>query len=360
MGENNLNKTYFYANDTKLGWNFTTFLSLWNDFYRDDEDMKYFEFTLILLLCTIGLVVNMTLIVFFSMKKGLRSNQNRYVIAIMCTSIVFLPFSFLTGATRLTPNGWQFGNITCKLTIYLLISAAFVKTWLMAVISIDRYRKVVCGKDISQRLSVLLILLSIVIPSGTTAIMVFPNVFTKDIEYQGDQLIICSAGFEYNPRVRISVMYYSILLTLYFFIPQAVIAVCYTKIMRAISKSTRSLEKHGHFGRTVNSNNQKSKTTKILILIVVLFTIMWLPLFAGLAFSTLDHVVEAYAISARVLLGVECVLLANTVAEPFLYSFTSSNVREEMRLCCRRLTKSSKAPTETTTNTTTTTAVSVA
>lgn len=335
---NYLNHSYFYAFDDRQGWNYTVFFSFWNDFNRHDVGIEYVEFLFMLLLFIVSLAVNFTLIVIFAAKRRLRSNQNMYVIAIMINSILLLPFSMLIGITRLSPSGWQFGNTGCQFTMYAIVATAFSKAWLMAMISIDRYVKVVRGRGISRTLTIVFILLVVTIPSVSTAIMAFPNTYTKTIDSTDEQITICTAIFKYHPSVRVSLAYFVTLFTMFFLIPLVVIIVCYSLIMKAVAKSTRSLSRHKSTpqNRKIESNRQKSRTTKILVLIVAVSTIMWLPLFGGLAFATLDMVFESYQMTSSVMFGVIAIIVLNMTIEPFLYSFTSSRVRNEVWMCLKK------------------------
>lgn len=331
-----INKTYFHAYDHRQGWNNTIFLSFWNDFYREDESWKYVEFSSVIILSLMSLVINSWLTYAFCTKKGLRSNQNHYTIAVMIISILYLPFCVMIGSTRLT-HGWKLGNVGCQLVTWATSNTAFIKMWLMALIGIDRYLKVARGYTIQYKYTVIFIVLSVMIPSITMAVIAGRNSFAQDIEYKGDNFTICTVTFEYHPVVRSSLAHLITTVVGFFVIPIIVIVFCYGRILTILCSSAKAMKKHNHAkGGTLRSNRKKSNLTKLLSFIVFVFVIMWMPFFATLGFLTIDHVYKIFQMSARILVGVLCIQIVNTIVEPFLYAFTSTHVRQELsKFCCK-------------------------
>ena len=345
---NRVNTSYFWAHDYEKGWNYTTYFSFFNDFGRQDTDMPYVEFTFIMFLSFCSFLVNFLLILFFLTKKELRTEQHMFTISIMVSSIIVVPFAVLIGSTRLSESGWMFGSVACKTTLYILVATAFVKIWLMTLISVDRYLRVVHShhRYIGRKLSVILILSAWILPATTVAGMTYPNAEVKYIPDLYGGVHICTVAFEWHPTIRSALIYFGTLFVVEFILPTTIMIVCYTLIMKKIRQSRKALLKHTNTKTSLNvksrerslkSNLHKRRTTVILITIVTLFQIMWLPLFILLAVITLDEILSSYQLTSRWIVGQTCVLLLNTLIEPFLYSFTTSKVRNELKRTLRTI-----------------------
>lgn len=336
-----MNKSYFWAYDHRKGWNFTEFQSFWNDFYRTDENMKYVEFSCLTLLSALSLIVNLYLIITLCLNRRLRTSHNKFVMGIICCTIVWIPFVCLIAATRLT-HGWVFGDVACKLSMFMTINTSFVKIVYMAVISLDRYAKIVRGYQISERGRTLLLALPVLIVSACSGYVTIPNTFAQEIEYQEDHFYICTAAFEYHETIRVSMAYLLTIFTTFFILPTVIIFACYAKIMLSISRSAKAVRYHSR-ASTKSCNKQRltkrrRMTTTVLIMIALLFVIMWMPLFGCLAALTLDHVLEIFQMSSRVMIACVSVTVANSVIEPLLYTLTARSYRQEClyRCCLRR------------------------
>lgn len=339
-----MNRSYFCAWDDKQGWNYTTYFSFFNDFGRPDENMKYFEFVTIVLLCLCSLVINFLLILFFLTKKELRTDLNMYTVNIMMSSILFLPFAMMIGCSRLSDDGWLFGAIWCQTSLYIIATVAFIKICLMTLISVDRYLRVVHShnRHIGRRLSIALMVTAWILPAATLAAIVYPN---TEVKYIGDLyngITICTLAFKYNPTISNNLVYFATVFFIEYLLPTSILIGCYVLIMKRIKQSTARLLKHSNqpqklslssksVDKGLRTNMRRRRTTIILITIVVLFLIMWTPFFVLLAGLTLDMNLETYELSSRWVIGQVCVMLLNTLVEPFLYSFTTGKVRGELR-----------------------------
>lgn len=342
---NRINRSYFWVWDDKQGWNYTTFFSFYNDFMRTDTDIEYVEFGFILLLSLCSFIVNFLLILFFLTKKDLRTQQHMYTVSIMLSSLILAPFAGLIGTSRMYPKGWTFGNGACQATLFILIATAFIKIWLMTLISVDRYIRVVHAHNrfIARRISVILMVAAWILPAATIAGMVFPNSESKYVPDVLDGITICTVAFKYDPEVRHALIYFSTIFVLEFLLPTTIMIVCYSRIMRKINKSKAALLKHANHNQTkltpsarsvdrsLRSIIRRKRTTVILITILGLFLFMWIPLFVLLAIVTLDQILETFQLSSQWVVAQVCVLLLNTLIEPFMYSFTTSKVRNELR-----------------------------
>lgn len=326
MAMMSMNKSYFWSYDYRQGWNYTRFQSFWNDFFRDDEGMKYVEFSFLTLFAVISLLLNLYLLVLLCMRKHLRLNQSKYIIGIMLCTVVWLPSVFLIAATRLT-HGWTFGDFSCKLTIFTTVNTSFVKIVFMAIISIGRYLKVVRGKLVKRKTSISIISLSVLVVSSTTAYMSIPNTFTQEINYHNASFHICTVVFQYHEKIRISLTFMITIFTVYFILPAIIICICYSRIMSVIKNSVRSINRHKIIhGSYINYGQQRK--TLILILIAVLFVVMWISLFSCVIALTLDQVLQNYKLSSRLLIMSINISLINTIIEPLLYTLTARAVRQ--------------------------------
>ena len=347
MTGSQLNKSFLWARDDHQGWNYTTYFSFFNDFTREDDDMKYVEMAAITLLCTISFILNSALITFFLYSKELRTRQHMFTVSVLFSSIFLLPFSMLIGITRLSDDGWMFGDLVCKSTLFSFLATSFIKIWLMSLISIDRYLTVVHLPDrqLGQRSSILLTIAAWALPVISLAAIVFPNTTSVQVKLPNNTTVgICSAMFRYHPTIKFSLLYFSILFTVEYLLPAIVMTVSYSKIMEKIKNSSQALIRHSKRTPLANDETVKSlkktskerRTTVILISILILFLLMWSPLFGLLAWLSLDQWLQTYRMTSRFVIGNLCVLIANTIIEPVLFSLTTGQVRQKIATICKK------------------------
>ena len=63
---------------------------------------------------------------------------------------------------------------------------------------------------------------------------------------------------------------------------------------------------------------------------------MWSPLFGLLAWLSVDQWLETYRMTSRFVIGNLCVLIANTIIEPVLFSLTTGQVRQKIATTCKK------------------------
>lgn len=338
MVASQLNRSYLWAYDEVHGWNYTTYFSFFNDFDRKDENMKYFELTIISLLSLTSVILNVSLIAFFLANKELRTLSHMFVISVLCANLFLLPFALIIGLNRLSASGWMFSDFVCRTTMYAYLATAFMKIWLMSIISIDRYLKVVHPPNchLGRRASILLTIAAWTLPTITLAIMVYPNTISVKSQLSENVTVaICSAMFKAHPTISYALIHFATVFVLEFMVPTTLMTASYVLIMRKIRKSSQALMKHNtknnkNIANKLTTNSKEKRTTMILIVILVLFLLMWTPLFGLLAALSLDQWLYVYALSSRYIVGQLCMLIANTIIEPVLFALTTGQVRQKL------------------------------
>lgn len=325
MLKSQLNKSYFYTYDNKLGWNYTTFLSIWNDFYREDENIKYAEFTIVYVLSILSLLINCGMIYLFLYKKQLKANQTVYIITVMITSILYAPFCFVIGATRLT-NGWVYGDVGCQLVMFATVNTAFVKLSLTATISIDRCLNIVRNYKVPKKYMLLAISIALITPSASSLALTSQYTRTLNVTYGVDNFKICTAYFP-KTSVHISKVIFFVFFVVFFVIPVIVTAICNARIIYHVNNATMLAARSLISGR-------KRYVTRVLLFILILFVVMWLPFYIILAFVAYDEAVQNFYMTSRFVIGVVCLQIVNTILEPFLYTCTSARVRRQVFALC--------------------------
>lgn len=351
MAASQLNRTYFRGFDDMQGWNNTTFISLWNEFYREDWALKYVEFTMATLLGVISLISNILMLVLFIMRRhSIQSGQNLYIIAVIATSIVYiLPFSFMIGATRLT-YGWTYGDFGCKIFVFIYINTACVKAWLMALTSVYRYLNIVKKKTVTIRTTLIMIATALVVPSACSLIVSCMTVFAKDIEFGEDSFTICTVHFPYDASVRFYFVAYALFLIVFYFVPIIVTATCSALIICQMNKSEKLFKNRNSTYSTSaavspkesKQSHRKRLVTRALLTVLVIFVLMWTPFYVVLGYMSYDDYTKDYNLSSKVLFGTVCCQIVNTIIEPFLYTLTSREVRKTIKsiLLCRNFRRS--------------------
>jgi len=340
MAKGSLNQSYFYAYDYHQGWNWTYYFSFWNDFNRDLEWVKYIESSGIFLCALMGLTSNLAFLCLYGKSKDLRTVPNVMIANIAVTNILLVPVIMIPAASRLQDE-WEFGQVGCKGTVGSLPTIAFIKIWLMTVLSIDRYRRILVPmkKQIGLRFAQLLCVLCWAVPTIATLAIAIPNSMAKTIPAGEHSIVICTVAFDYHPTVRLALVLLIGAFLFNFIIPLLVLAVCYIQILLHLRKNNLALSRHNVFkSKLLKSNNKKRRSIIILITMLCLFLLAWLPFFLALAFVTVDTVLETFVLRSQFFMLILFILGLSSIVDPIVYAFVTEKARRVMKDTFRRKT----------------------
>ena len=275
--------------------------------------------------------VMLTLAVFKSSR--IRSPQNYYLLSLAATdvfnAIAIMPYTL----TVLIKGTWPFGNFICQLQGSLTSICATVSLLTMALISFNRYVKIVRSVQLYQKIFTRRnILISITMSWSTTAFLtLFSLLFYKTMFHFHPGKCLC--WLQLSPVDGASwygLVSYSSIVCLIF----SSIFFSYYKVFRKI---------RAHYAQVANSgiHNENSATfagevkiTAMLFVTVLAFFICWVPSFI---IDFYEAIAGYYTLPRQLYLFNIFTYTSSSAINPFIYGFMNRDFRGAYKriLCCK-------------------------
>ncbi|XP_039596159.1 leukotriene B4 receptor 1-like isoform X2 [Polypterus senegalus] len=174
---------------------------------------------------------------------------------LLLTAPLFLRF--------LAAGTWEFGPVVCKLIHYLGCVNMYASIFLICIMSLDRY-VAVNWPLISQQLRTKKSMMKILLGLWSLAFLfAIPMLFyRKDLQpylHKGLTIYIC---MPYHPSSNHKIFQYLMESISAFFLPFILIVFCYTNVGRKLQDARFK---------------KKQRTSRLILIIVVAFTVFWLP-----------------------------------------------------------------------------------
>ncbi|XP_005483712.2 neuropeptide Y receptor type 2 [Zonotrichia albicollis] len=273
------------------------------------------------LIILLGFIGNSLVIYIIVKYKTMRTVTNFFIanlaLADLMVDTLCLPFTLVY--TLL--DEWKFGAVLCHLVPYAQALSVHVSTLTLTVIALDRYRCIVFHLDsrISKRLSFTIIAvmwLAAAVLAGPLAI--FREYRYEEIPSINLKMAVCSEKWP-SANNRDATIYSLSMLLLQYVLPLAIICYAYTRIWFKLKN---------HVSPTSRNENQcrRRKTTKMLVMVVVVFAVCWLPFHIFQLAIDLDLVLifHEYKLLYTVFhVGAMC----STFVNPLLYGWMNKNYR---------------------------------
>ena len=185
----------------------------------------------------------------------------------------------------------------------------------MMLIAIDRYLLIVC--PMRPRISTRLAIISVVIVTLVSILVMSPMAFYSsyvviDDAALGLHLQYCTEAWGTR---KVRVIYSFIAVFSQYVVPLLVIGVLYTLVFRRVKRRMQKMK------------SRRTKTTKMLVAVVVVFAISWTPWHVYILVAEVDYsiVKGRYFKLIDVLLRV--MAMSSSCVNPFLYGWFNDNYR---------------------------------
>lgn len=121
-----------------------------------------------------------------------------------------------------------------------------------------------------------------------------------------------------------SKVYAIAMLVLFYAIPQGLLLFCYVQIVRQMRSQINSKTPFPKI--TIVSIKRRGRLVKLVFIVAVAFAISWLPLHVSVMSASFDNSNSAFTYHLQNL--APCFSYANSVVNPFIYSFMSKTFRK--------------------------------
>ncbi|XP_019110237.1 neuromedin-B receptor [Larimichthys crocea] len=232
-----------------------------------------------ILIITVGLLGNITLVKIFITNSAMRSVPNIFISSLAAGDLLLLVTCVPVDAFRYFSVEWVFGEAACKLIPVIQLTSVGVSVFTLTALSADRYKAIVNPMDIQTSSAVFWTCLKAVSIWLLSVLLAVPEaIFSQVVSMQGHRdnvtFVNCvpyPLSNQMHPKIH-SVMIFLV----YFLVPLAIISVYYYHIARTLIKSAHDMpgEVSEHTKRQMET---RKRLAKIVLVFVGLFALCWFP-----------------------------------------------------------------------------------
>uniref|UniRef100_A0A8D0L3N8 Neuromedin-B receptor n=1 Tax=Sphenodon punctatus TaxID=8508 RepID=A0A8D0L3N8_SPHPU len=279
--------------------------------------------SLYLLIISVGLLGNITLMKIFITNSAMRSVPNIFISSLAAGDLLLLVTCVPVDASRYFFDEWVFGTVGCKLIPAIQLTSVGVSVFTLTALSADRYKAIVNPMDIQASSAVLWTCIKAIAIWIISMLLAVPEAVFSEVAYINDaDNVSFTACIPYPQKDEMHPKIHSVLIFLvYFLIPLIIISIYYYHIAQTLIKSAHNIpgENSEHSKRQMET---RKRLAKIVLVFVAFFAVCWFP----------NHVLYMYRMVARVL------SFCNSCVNPFALYLLSESFRRHFnsQLCCRR------------------------
>ncbi|CAD5121512.1 unnamed protein product [Dimorphilus gyrociliatus] len=285
----------------------------------------------------LGIAGNTLVIHVIATRSKMRTVTNLLLLNLAVSDLAFVIICPLPTAYSFAYQTWPFGSFLCKLMHYTINSCAYVTVYTLVVISAFRFFTVVYNSQTvhlrTHRNAVIMIaFLWVVFLSANYPITQAYDVVVRNSSGVSLDCDMKSEEFQAPVFYSFFVFGYLLPLCLIGLLSVGIIAHLNKQRPTTISQSTPS---------GIRSNSRKKSASRLIILVVVLFAILWLPiqLHLVIAVTTGKQMPKSYLTVAFLW---NLMAYANSCINPFIYNQASKDFRYSFKevvsclKCCPR------------------------
>ncbi|XP_026503019.1 G-protein coupled receptor 54-like [Terrapene carolina triunguis] len=285
------------------------------------------------LVMLLGLVGNSLVIYVVSKHRQMRTATNFYIANLATTDIIFLVCCVPFTATLYPLPSWIFGDFMCKLVNYLQQVTAQATCITLTAMSMDRcyatlyplqslrYRtpRVAMGVSVAIWISSFLLSLPIAMYHRT------------EVGYWYGLRTYCIEAFASKIQER-SIILYTFLAV--YLLPLLTICLCYSVMLKRVGRPIVEPIDHNYqqvHHLSEHSVAMRAKVSKMVVVIVVLFTVCWGPIQLYLLFQGFYGSFQANYETYKIKTWANCMSYANSSINPIVYAFMGDSFRKSFK-----------------------------
>ena len=278
------------------------------------------------IIIVIGIFGNgLVIYVVFTTPK-LKTSTHMFLVNLAISDLTFLSICVPFQAYKYAASDWYFGDVWCMIIQYLLYVTLFVTIWTLVCIAAIRYIVLVHSNSKLRKLVDQPVLICIIL-WVLMLILHIPTLLVHRVnryKHEADEYSYCGIQQGATKQVFLA------LFVCAYVIPLCLICVLYVQVICYLHGNNRSQS-------LCNSRNHTARVSKVMLVIVLVFTASWLPYHVHSLISYYGHIPDnRYYEVLRIVW--HCMAYSNSLANPFIYNFASNDFRTAFRyvLCCHR------------------------
>ncbi|XP_072906354.1 neuromedin-B receptor [Hemitrygon akajei] len=231
-----------------------------------------------LLIITVGLLGNITLVKVFVSNSSMRSVPNIFISSLAVGDLLLLVTCVPVDAARYFFEEWVFGTMACKLIPLIQLTSVGVSVFTLTALSADRYKAIVNPMDIQESSAVLHTCLKAATIWVISVALAIPEaVYAQVVQHHFNTNKTFSACVPYPLSNTLHPKIHSVLIFLvYYLIPLSIISIYYFHIAQTLINSAHNMpgESSDHAKRQMET---RKRLAKIVLVFVGLFALCWFP-----------------------------------------------------------------------------------
>ncbi|KAI1897533.1 hypothetical protein AGOR_G00084250 [Albula goreensis] len=230
-----------------------------------------------ILIITVGLLGNITLVKIFITNSAMRSVPNIFISSLAAGDLLLLVTCVPIDAFRYFFEEWIFGTVACKLIPVIQLTSVGVSVFTLTALSADRYKAIVNPMDIQTSSAVFWTCLKAVSIWLISVLLAVPEAVFSQVVHIPDKNVTFTACVPYPQSNEMHPKIHSVMIFLvYFLIPLGIISIYYYHIARTLIKSAHDMpgEISEHTKRQMET---RKRLAKIVLVFVGLFALCWFP-----------------------------------------------------------------------------------
>ncbi|XP_072499572.1 neuromedin-B receptor [Notamacropus eugenii] len=296
--------------------------------------------SLYLLIITVGLLGNITLMKIFITNSAMRSVPNIFISSLAAGDLLLLVTCVPVDASRYFFEEWMFGKVGCKLIPAIQLTSVGVSVFTLTALSADRYKAIVNPMDIQTSGAVLWTCLKAIGIWVISVLLAVPEAVFSEVAHissmDNGSFTACMPypqTNELHPKIH-SVMIFLV----YFLIPLVIISIYYYHIAKTLIKSAHNIpgEYNEHSKKQMET---RKRLAKIVLVFVGCFVLCWFPNHVLYMYRSFNYKEIDPSLGHMIITLVARVLsFCNSCVNPFALYLLSESFRRHFnsQLCCGR------------------------
>ncbi|XP_010138669.1 PREDICTED: neuropeptide FF receptor 2 [Buceros rhinoceros silvestris] len=319
------------------------------DFYLHQPSVAavfIISYLLIFLLCMVG---NSVVCFIILRSKHMRTVTNVFILNLAVSDLLVGIFCMPTTLLDNIIAGWPFGSLVCKMSGMVQGISVSASVFTLVAIAVDRFRCIVY--PFKQKLAISTAVAIIAIIWILAVAIMCPSAVMLQVQEEKHFRVILGYGNETrpvywcredwpNPGMR--KIYTTVLFANIYLAPLLLIVIMYARISVTLFHTAVPVEgKHSRQQRH-SVSKKKQKVIKMLIIVALLFTLSWLPLWTLMMLTDYASLsdIQVQIINIYIYPFAHWLAFFNSSVNPIIYGFFNENFRRgfqaafHLQLCC--------------------------
>nr|XP_021145816.1 neuropeptide FF receptor 2 isoform X2 [Columba livia] len=307
------------------------------------------SYLLIFLLCMVG---NGVVCFIVLRSKRMRTVTNLFILNLAVSDLLVgiscMPTTLLDNIIA----GWPFGSLVCKMSGMVQGISVSASVFTLVAIAVNRFRCIVHPFKQKMTISTAVIIIAVIWILAIATMC--PSAVMLQVQEEKHFRVILGYGNETRPVYwcredwpdpGMRKIYTTVLFANIYLAPLSLIVIMYTRISIALFNTTMSaVGKHSQEQRH-STSKKKQKVIKMLIIVALLFTLSWLPLWTLMMLSDYANLsdVQLQIIHIYIYPFAHWLAFFNSSVNPIIYGFFNENFRRgfqaafKLQLCSREM-----------------------